>query len=60
MKKFKNAILSVLVLFYLGITITITIPDEIDIPGDSTVQTLQDKPGMKPVGPFDEGEGSGH
>lgn len=60
MKKFKKAILSVLVLFYLGITITITIPDEIDIPGDSTVQTLQDKPGMKPVGPFGDDETDKH
>ncbi len=54
MKKFKKAMLSVLILFYLGTMITITIPDE------PSVQTCNADPGMVQVGPFDEGAGDGH
>lgn len=54
MKKLTKALLSVLVLFYLGITITITVPDE------PSAQTCSIGEGAVQVGPFDEGAGDGH
>lgn len=60
MKKFQKAILTVLVLIYAGITITITLPESPDNPSDTnTAQTYQ-APGGTPFGPFDEGAGDLH
>ena len=59
MKKFQKAILTVLVLIYAGITITITLPESPDNPSDTnTAQTYQ-APGES-FGLFDEGAGDLH
>ena len=60
MKKLQKAILTVLILIYAGITITITLPDVPENPSEeNSVQTYNDPYG-DPFGPFDEGDGSGH
>lgn len=55
MKNIKKSILSVLILFYLGITITITIPEE--TAGEPAAQTYQLPVGTE-GGLFDEGDGT--
>ena len=65
MKKLQKAILTVLVVIFAGITVTITLPDVPEKYSDETETTMQTCPGggpsaPVPVGPFDEGDGSGH
>lgn len=59
MKRLKKMMLAVLVLFYVGITITITLPDIPDS-GAETYGANGDSKGENPFGPFDEGEGNEH
>lgn len=59
MKKFKKMMLAVLVLFYVGITVTITLPENPDS-GVETCGANGDSKGENPFGPFDEGGGDKH
>ncbi len=57
MKKFKKMMLAVLVLFYVGITVTITVPD---VPQAETYGATDKPTNPNPFGPFDEGGGNNH